>query len=69
MRPASARAEGRGRAIVVQISNRHGAEQRERGIAIFAPPGMHHGDLAPGLHDLGEILLLDGRLPRLVQMR
>lgn len=67
--PGLGKGRGRGRAIVIQIRNRHGLEQRERGIAIFAPPLMHHGDLAPGLYGLGEVLLLDGLLPRLVQMR
>ena len=67
--PSFGKGRGCGCAIVIQIRDSHGLEQRERGVAIFAPPRMHHGDLAPGLYGLGEVLLLDGLLPRLVQMR
>ena len=66
--PRFGKGRGCGCAIVIQIRNCHGLEQSERRVAVLPPPGMDHGDLTAGLHDLGEVLLGDGRLSRQVQM-
>ena len=53
--------------IAGEIRGGHGAQQSERRVAILPAPGMDDRDLAAGQHDLGEIVLGDGCLPRQIK--